>query len=83
MITDRVWPLLGMAHCVDLCCEILDEEELVSSTRRAVHSDMQHLIPIWIDSIDPADMEQIREVKELLETTLSRLNEMQSAEDKG
>jgi ATP-dependent protease Clp ATPase subunit len=67
-------------QCVDLCTEILDEYELVSSSaKRDVYSDMQYVLSAWIDSIDLADTGQIRDVKELLETTLSRLNNLQSA----
>jgi ClpX C4-type zinc finger len=63
-------------QCVDLCCEILDDEEAVSSSAPVRVADMEPLLRGWINSIDTQPITQVRAAKNLLAELSSRLDEL-------
>jgi ATP-dependent protease Clp ATPase subunit len=60
-------------ECVDICCEILEEEGIIDPRQQDVQFDMEVFLSHWIDKIDRKDTKHVRETRQLLERLLIRL----------
>jgi ATP-dependent protease Clp ATPase subunit len=69
-------------ECVALCCEIFEEEGLVSEGEYKAGSDPQHFPSGWIDAVERQEtVKLVDEAKKTLEQLLNLLNLQHSDKD--